>query len=547
VLESANISFQAGKTTFIIGPSGSGKSTLASLLLRFYSPCSGEILIDGNSIQKIDARWIRNNITLVQQQGFLFNETILQNIIFGSKNQSNVTRQQMETCIETARLQDVISHLPEGLETVVGIRGNLLSGGQKQRVAIARARLRDSPILILDECTCAVDYKNRIAVMDAIRTWRKRKTTIIITHDTSQILERDFAYILEQGRVVDSGYRRDLTGRNANLFSGEKESLSNSQSSGSIFPEAPSTDCSPEFSDNSISPLTKQPRWKPEPELQEHPLGSLQRVLLTIPSTLSLKRRRLLVLALVCGIMHASAGPIFSYLLSRLFQAFYAAGNRANLATRWSLALLGLAVGDAIVSFVMQYLLEYCSQVWIDSLRNEAMRRLLDQPCSWFEEEENKPLYLTACLDQNAEEIRNLVGRFAGAVLIAAVTTIMAGVWSFVICWKLTLASLACGPFIYAITKGLDSVNRKWEVWGNDIDGALASIFSETFSDICTVRAFTLESYFSSKHSEISRKAMSLTLKRAGYPGIFFGLGESVIIFASGEKFADWTIKIALL
>ncbi|KAL1964596.1 hypothetical protein VTN77DRAFT_6770 [Rasamsonia byssochlamydoides] len=633
VLRSTNIFFPAGKTTFVIGQSGSGKSTLANLLLRFYSSCSGEILIDKNPIQTIDTRWIRNNITLVQQQSFLFNETLLRNIVFGSNDRNDVTKQQIEACIGTAKLQDVISHLPEGLETVVGVGGNLLSGGQKQRVAIARARLRDSPILILDECTSALDYQNRIGVMDAIRTWRKGKTTIIITHDTSQILENDFAYVLEQGRVVASGYKMDLMGGSCNLFSGEDEGLSDSGSSNSKSPETSSEDGFFELSDNdsdtssfasfkdrpraiplqtvyidecsipqydddqasnhsnfeyehanaplirhepatvrhkshikrvkhvinddvgqgfsynnprssrsgpsmrSSGPEMKRPKRKPAPEIHGHPILSLHRILLTIPSILSWKQRILLILALACAIMHASATPIFSYLLSRLFQAFYAAGNRANLARRWSVAVLGLAVGDATMSFVMHYVLEYCSQVWMDSLRNEAMRRILDQPRSWFEEEENKPLHLTVCLDQNAEEIRNLIGRFAGSVLVAAVTLIMAVVWSFTICWKLTLVSLACGPVMYIITKGLESVNREWESRSNDVNEAVASIFSETFSDIRTVRAFTLESYFHSKLSEILRKSMIAALKRAGYSGIFFGLVESAIIFASALLF----------
>jgi ATP-binding cassette subfamily B (MDR/TAP) protein 1 len=118
--------------------------------------------------------------------------------------------------------------------------------------------------------------------------------------------------------------------------------------------------------------------------------------------------------------------------------------------------------------------------------------------------------------------------------MIAAVTAIIAILWSFVLCWKLTFVSLACAPVLYGITKGLESVNRKWESRTNDLNEAVAAIFSETFSDIRTVRAFTLEHHFQAKHSSILRKALTTGLKRGGYSGIFYGLAESAIIFASG-------------
>ncbi|KAJ5731383.1 uncharacterized protein N7483_005891 [Penicillium malachiteum] len=211
--ESFHIFFPAEETTFVIGKSGSGKSTLGQLLMRFYLPTSGQILIDGHSIESLDINWIRNNITLLEQRSVLFNDSVLQNFMFGRHDSESISKRDIEDSIELAMLQNTIGGLPRGIDTSVGPGGSFLSGGQRQRVAIARAGLRDTPILILDEPTSALDQTNRVAVMKAIRRWRRRKTTIIITHDMSQISESDFVYILEHGSIMQSGFRHELQNR----------------------------------------------------------------------------------------------------------------------------------------------------------------------------------------------------------------------------------------------------------------------------------------------------------------------------------------------
>lgn len=211
VLQESTFFFPAGETTFVVGKSGSGKSTLNKLLMRFYPPTSGQIFIDGHPIEQLSMAWLRNNITLVQQQSVLFNETIFTNIAFGAQGRMRVTAKEVKPCLDLAALQSTISDLPDGLQTMVGSGGPFLSGGQKQRVAIARAWLRDTAILILDESTSTLDYISRTSVMEAIWRWRKGKTTITITHDMSQIGPHDFVYVLEEGHIIQEGYQRDLS------------------------------------------------------------------------------------------------------------------------------------------------------------------------------------------------------------------------------------------------------------------------------------------------------------------------------------------------
>ncbi|KAI8937803.1 hypothetical protein NX059_005500 [Plenodomus lindquistii] len=204
--------FPAGETTFVIGKSGSGKSTLGQLLARFYRPCSGDIFLDGLKLDALDIHWLRENVTLVEQHSVLFNDSIRANIAM-SKLGGSVTLQEIQEAIKFAMLDPVVQALPEGLNTHLGAKGGAMSGGQKQRMALARAKVHDAPVLILDESTSALDYVTRASILQAIREWRKGKTTIVITHDITQIQSNDFLYLMDSAQVIQEGYRKDLESR----------------------------------------------------------------------------------------------------------------------------------------------------------------------------------------------------------------------------------------------------------------------------------------------------------------------------------------------
>lgn len=259
---------------------------------------------------------------------------------------------------------------------------------------------------------------------------------------------------------------------------------------------------------------------------------SIYGIMKTIIPNLTSWQRLLLLVGFACALSHASATPLFSYCMSELFGTFY--DKHAN-ATRWSLAVLGVAVGDATVSFFMHYLLELCGEAWANSLRKKALRCILDQPKQWFEDEANAPFKLVACLDQNGEDIRNLVDRFAGFVLVAATITVLAVTWSLVSCWKLTLVTLACGPIIYVITRGFEGTSGYWEKRCNEAGRVAGEVLVEAFSEVRTIRSLTLESFFHKKHIKAAGRCMSIGLKRAKYTGVLFGLAESTIMFVSGE------------
>jgi ATP-binding cassette subfamily B (MDR/TAP) protein 1 len=484
------------------------------------------------------------------------------NVAFGRCEYDQIRKEDVQASIDLAMLQSVIDHMPNGIDTRVGYGGNLLSGGQRQRAAIARARLRDAPVLILDEPTSALDGKNRTEVIRAIRDWRKGKTTIIITHDMSHILDNDFTYILDQGLVVQAGYRFELEKIPANerLFpssnirddsAAEDEdghTLPYSRQAYSMLSEATlvsswekpsgrSGRASKYLSSGPESPLDEEKTLersnRNEDRMSKHSeTMSLYQIVLTIIPNLAIRQQISLLLGCLFTLCHASCIPVFSYCLARLQGTFFDLNSSALI---WTLIALGVSICDGVVSFFMHYLLSVCGQAWVDCLRKRAFRRVLDQPREWFEEEANSPSQLTTRLTRDGEEMRDILGRFGGYALVAASISVIATVWSLAVCWKLTLVTIGCGPVIYAITRGFEGATGLWDTRCSETRSAASEIFVETFSEIRTVRALTLEPFFNSKHMKAVLKGLTTGLRRAFYTGFLFGLVESIIIFVSGR------------
>ena len=268
-----------------------------------------------------------------------------------------------------------------------------------------------------------------------------------------------------------------------------------------------------------------------------HRIAPVETILLTIWPTLTWKQRATMIFGFTCAAIHATATPVFSWLFSKLLATFFLEGNRSQSALKWSLSVLGVAIVDAVASYLMHYFLEAAGQAWIDAFRVEAMARILDQPREWFDRDKNSLSRLTESLDRNAEEMRNLLGRFAAYIFVAFIMIIVAVVWSLVLCWKLTLVGLASAPFIYIVTRLFEAVSGKWENKSNDAAEITNAIFTETFANIRVVRALTLEGYFHKKYTKATTEAMKVGLKRSAYSGFFFGLSDSGVLFMTGKQY----------
>lgn len=211
ILKDVNLSVPVGKKVALVGNSGGGKSTVCSLIPRLYELDSGNITIDGTDITEFTLSSLRDKISMVFQDNFLFDGTVRQNLMYGK---ADATDDEINRAIKSAYLDEFVQKLPKGIDTLIGERGLLLSGGQKQRLAIARAILKNAPIVILDEATSALDNKSEKVVQRALDKLMEGRTTIVIAHRLSTVMDADKILVINDGQVVEEGTHNDLLEKN---------------------------------------------------------------------------------------------------------------------------------------------------------------------------------------------------------------------------------------------------------------------------------------------------------------------------------------------
>ena len=210
VLNGISMTIEKGKKYALVGPSGGGKTTICHLIPHFYNVTSGEIFIDGKEIHTLTAESLRRNIGIVQQDIYLFNASIRDNILYG---RLDATEEEVMEAAKRANIHDYIMTLEKGYDTVIGERGVRLSGGQKQRLSIARVFLKNPPILILDEATSALDNTTEILIQEALDELCKGRTTLVVAHRLSTIKNADEIAVVAEGKIAEQGTHDDLVAK----------------------------------------------------------------------------------------------------------------------------------------------------------------------------------------------------------------------------------------------------------------------------------------------------------------------------------------------
>jgi ATP-binding cassette, subfamily B, bacterial len=210
VLDGISFHVRPGEVAAFVGPSGAGKTTITQLVPRFYDPQGGRVLVDGHDLREVTLDSLRRAIGIVTQETYLFHDTVAANLRYGKPD---ATDAELEAAARAANIAEFIAALPKGYETVVGERGHKLSGGERQRLAIARVLLKDPRILILDEATSSLDYENEAAIQRALEVVMRGRTSLVIAHRLSTVLAADVIFVVDDGRIVESGRHATLLAR----------------------------------------------------------------------------------------------------------------------------------------------------------------------------------------------------------------------------------------------------------------------------------------------------------------------------------------------
>lgn len=577
-LRNISLVLPAGQMTYVVGKSGSGKSSLGNLLLKLYDEYNGYIKIDGIDIKSIDQASILENVTLVEQRCTLFNDTLRNNILFGSKETNEVVRnERLKSACRISLLDNFIYDLPDGLDTLIGIGGITPSGGQQQRIAIARAYMRDTPILVLDEAVSALDVAHRCLLMNAIKNWRFGMTTIVLTHDLSEIESDDMIYLLEDGVVVEQGLQRDLLldrqGKFSNMVSlGAGTDLTDSSSLLTTVEIPEGNKIS--YDDTSLIEYEfDTPRNDKDPEglmeissatLDDFPYGQNRRHkgprvtmkedsngkhlagdekksedgqsqdLMSISEILKrmhkgCPQKIVLFLGILSSLYAGISNPIFSYTFSYLLNSIVPDkdSNRESpgYLLKWAFIVMGIAAADSGLTFLKELILGYYSEIYIRTLRDDAMRKITYNRIEWFSQETNKPSELSPLLMNDLRDLRTSVSKFISVVSSFVIVSSVGLIWAIVTGWKLSLVCISMFPLLvfFSIIYGI--LLKKYETGYKNGIAALENVQYEVVTGIKTIRCLQIEEHFKNKFDALKQNVEQMGQKRAVVTG--FGVAVS--------------------
>ncbi|KAI1765345.1 P-loop containing nucleoside triphosphate hydrolase protein [Hypoxylon sp. FL1150] len=587
VLDALNLRIEAGKLTAIVGPSGSGKSTIVGLIERWYTlqdqyviakaiekdkkkeeeakkkgkgkksgddaedeappaepeetgpaiELKGSIATCEHELDEIDLKWWRSQIGLVQQEPFLFNDTIHNNVahgligsVFQEESEERKRELVKEACKE-AFADEFIDRLPDGYETLVGDNGTKLSGGQRQRICIARAVIKRPKILILDEATSAIDVRGERIVQAALDKVSQGRTTVTIAHRLSTIKKADTIVVLQKGKVVEKGTHdsllQDETGVYYGLVHAQQLSLGEpTEAADSDGPEEEdlgavlSREKSAAFSETANAPTATE--WK-----MKGLIGSFGRLLYEQRS-----RFPLYAITILASMCTAAASPVQAYLFAKIIVVFTYVDdlNRfTSEANFWSLMWLVLAICTGLSYFVLGFVSTHLAHYISAKYRRQYFEGIIYQKTTFFDEEQNSTGSLTARVGSDPKQLEELLGINMAMVFNSFFTLVGSIAIAFAYGWKLALVAL-CVTMPIGLSAGY--FRLKYEL---EFEKMYAEVFAESskfaaeaIAAFRTVSSLTLEDTICERYEGLLNHHVVKAYQKARWRTLIFAFSDSV-------------------
>lgn len=490
VLQGLNLKIPAGKSVGLVGGSGSGKSTIISLIERFYDPVEGEILLDGHAIRRLQPKWLRSQMGLVNQEPVLFATSIRENILFGKEGAS---MEEITNAAKAANAHDFIVKLADGYETQAGQFGFQLSGGQKQRIAIARALLRDPKILLLDEATSALDAQSERVVQEAIDQASKGRTTIIIAHRLSTIRTANLIVVLQAGKVIESGSHNELMKKNGEqggeyfkmvqlqqmatqneapedtqIYEKTRRRRSVAPSPISARSSAHNTPAIYSFSGTGMSmgspmsigtprstmgtPYSFSVQYDPDDGSYDE---DLKNSTYPPPSQWRLLKMNApewgqALLGCLGAIGSGAVQPINAYCVGSLISVYFLQ-DKSEIKSQsrvLSLVFIGIGVFNFFTNLIQHYNFAIMGEKLTTRVREQLLQKLMTFEIGWFDEDENTSAAICARLATEVNMVRSLVGDRMSLLVQAVFGATFAYAVGLVLTWRLSLVMIAVQPLV---------------------------------------------------------------------------------------------------
>ncbi|CAN1224209.1 Putative multidrug resistance protein [Linum grandiflorum] len=572
VLQALNLRIPPGKTVGLVGGSGSGKSTTIALLQRFYDPIQGDILLDGHKIKKLQLKWLRAQMGLVNQEPVLFATSIKENILFGMEG---ATADDVINAARAANAHDFIVKLADGYETQVGQFGFQMSGGQKQRIAIARALIREPKILLLDEATSALDTQSERIVQSAIDQASKGRTTITIAHRLSTIRTASLIVVFQQGRVIEAGTHEELMSKNNNdgedggeyskmvslqqaaaenesydeftrNFEGKRRSRKSPGPSpriGSARSFSPSSAASPFSPAMSVGTPYSYSIYNPdsydddddEYDQSAYPAPSQWRLL-----KMNAPEWGTAVIGCLASIGSGAVQPINAYCVGSLISNYFQTDEDVmkRKSRNLSLVFLGIAALNFISGLVQHYSFAVMGEKLTKRVREKLLEKLMTFEIGWFDDDENTSAAICARLATEASMVRSLVGDRVSLLVQAFFGSIFAYALALALSWRLALVLIAVQPIVVGgyysksvLMKSLGEKSQKAQKEGSQLA-------SEAVINHRTITAFSSQKRIVGLFKATLRGPQRESVKQSWLSG--FGLFSAQFFNTASTALAFW-------